>query len=72
MPRKTAVTEVVMARQATPDERACRAPRPGPVKYVCAAVEGHEGDHIPYGAADSREGLLTLAWPNRKRRAIRR
>lgn len=54
-----------LARQATPEERACLTPGPGPIEYVCAAVKGHVGDHVPYGAADSAEGLRALAWPNR-------
>ena len=64
-------TDTALAPQARSDELACRDRQPGG-KYVCAAAAGHAGDHVPYGAADSDEGLRSLTWPQaRARRSLR-
>jgi hypothetical protein len=73
------MTETVtpLARQALADEVACRESEPAnrdrhrKYRFTCAAVKGHTGDHVPWGASDSGEGLRKLAWPNRGRKRSR-
>lgn len=64
---KTSTT--TLAPQAAAGTIACRAPKPG-AHYVCAAAKDHDGDHVPWGAASTQEGLeelRKLTWPQKRR-----